>query len=149
MSISLPTVLAAVRHFLRHATQVQLHLTQVISVEPGETKQKLHRDQMAFDFYPFPPDYHVQANTMWALSDFTDEVGATRVVVGSHLWDRSRTAQLQDSVPAVMPKGSVVIYLASCLHGSGPNRTLTDTRIGLNVDYNMALLKTGALHTNW
>lgn len=63
-----PIVVATVRDFLRHATTIQLHLTQIISIEPGETQQKLHRDQMAFDFYPFPADYHVQCNTMWAVT---------------------------------------------------------------------------------
>ncbi|MDH4279974.1 MAG: phytanoyl-CoA dioxygenase family protein, partial [Acidimicrobiia bacterium] len=74
-----PTVLGVVDDFLGHATTFQLHLTQIISIEPGETDQQLHRDQMAFDFFPFPDDYHVQCNTMWALTDFTAENGATRI----------------------------------------------------------------------
>ncbi|MEM8707877.1 MAG: phytanoyl-CoA dioxygenase family protein, partial [Actinomycetota bacterium] len=52
-----PQVVGTVRHFLSHSTTVQLHLTQLITIGPGETKQKPHRDQMAFDFYPFPADY--------------------------------------------------------------------------------------------
>jgi len=64
-----PLVVGTVRKFLSHASAVQLHLTQIISLGPGETLQKTHRDQMAFDFYPFPPDYHVQLNTMWAMTD--------------------------------------------------------------------------------
>jgi ectoine hydroxylase-related dioxygenase (phytanoyl-CoA dioxygenase family) len=32
-----------------------------------------------------------------------------------------------------MPKGSVVIYLSSCLHGSGPNTSDAVERVGLNV----------------
>ena len=64
-----PLVVDTVRSVLSQATTIQLHLTQLISIEPGETDQKLHRDEMAFDFYPFPADYHVQCNTMWALSD--------------------------------------------------------------------------------
>ena len=64
-----PLAVGAVSHFLGHASAVQLHLTQIISVEPGETRQKLHRDEMAFDFFDFGPGYHVQCNTMWALTD--------------------------------------------------------------------------------
>jgi hypothetical protein len=41
------------------------------------TDQALHRDQNAFDFYPFPDDYHVQCNTLWAMTDYTEEMGAT------------------------------------------------------------------------
>ncbi len=51
-----PMVLGTVAHFLGHATTQQLHLTQLITVGPGESKQKPHRDQMAFDFFPFPGD---------------------------------------------------------------------------------------------
>ena len=65
-----PLTVAAARHFLGHASAVQLHLTQIISVEAGETRQKLHRDEMAFDFFQFGPHYQVQCNTMWALTDF-------------------------------------------------------------------------------
>lgn len=79
---------------------------------------------------------------MWALSDFTEEVGATRVVLGSQDWSRERVATLEDSVAAVMPKGSVVIYTNSTIHGSGPNLTADQNRIGLNVDYNLGLLRT-------
>ena len=75
-----PVALGTVGHLLGHATTFQLHLTQIISIGPGEQGQQLHRDQMAFDFFPFPADYHAQCNTMWALTDFTEANGGTRVV---------------------------------------------------------------------
>jgi ectoine hydroxylase-related dioxygenase (phytanoyl-CoA dioxygenase family) len=78
-----PTAVGAAQHLLSQATTIQLHLTQVITISPGETRQKLHRDQMAFDFYPFPPGYHVQCNTMWALTDFTEDNGATHILPGT------------------------------------------------------------------
>ena len=78
-----PVAIGTVGAFLDHTTTFQLHLTQVISIEPGESQQKLHRDQMAFDFFPFPPDYHVQCNTMWALTDFTAANGATHIAPGT------------------------------------------------------------------
>ena len=84
-----PLVVGAVSHFLGHASTVQLHLTQIISVEPGETAQKLHRDEMAFDFFDFGVDYHVQCNTMWALTDFTAGNGATWILPG-HVRPRRR-----------------------------------------------------------
>ena len=79
-----PLALGAARTFLGHATNIQLHLTQAIAIGPGETPQPIHRDQWAFDFFPFPAGYEVQCNTIWALTDFTEENGATRVVVGSN-----------------------------------------------------------------
>ena len=49
-----PTVLGGVGKMLGHATSFQLHLTQIISIGPGEPAQTIHRDQWAFDFFPFP-----------------------------------------------------------------------------------------------
>ena len=43
----------------------------------------IHRDQWAFDFYPFPSGYEVQCNTIWAMTDFTEENGATRVLASA------------------------------------------------------------------
>ncbi len=128
-----PVVLGAVRAFLSHVTAVQLHLTQLISIEPGETAQKLHRDQMAFDFYPFPPDYHVQCNTMWALTDFTTENGATQIVSGSSSVSDAAAASLPND-PAEMRRGSVLFYDGKVLHGGGANRS-TGVRRGVNITY--------------
>jgi ectoine hydroxylase-related dioxygenase (phytanoyl-CoA dioxygenase family) len=128
-----PMVLGTVAHFLGHATTQQLHLTQLITVGPGESKQKPHRDQMAFDFFPFPAEYHVQCNTMWALTDFTAENGAT------HLHPRSSSmsdeeAASSPSFQAEMTRGSVLFYEGKVLHGAGANTT-DEVRQGINITY--------------
>lgn len=128
-----PTAVGTVKHFLGHATTVQLHLTQLISVEPGETKQKPHRDQMAFDFYPFPTDYHVQCNTMWALTDFTVENGATHIHPGTAGLDDEAALAVKDA-QAEMRRGSVLFYDGKVLHGAGAN-TSDSVRQGINITY--------------
>ena len=75
-----PLTLGTARTVLGHATNIQLHLTQAIAIGPGETPQPIHRDQWAFKLFPFPQGYEVQCNTIWAMNDFTEENGATRVV---------------------------------------------------------------------
>ena len=128
-----PTVVDTVKAFLSHATTVQLHLTQIISIEPGETQQKLHRDQMAFDFFPFPADYHVQCNTMWALSDFTAENGATHIAPGtSGMTDDA--AAMVTTAQAEMRRGSVLFYDGKVLHGGGANLS-NGVRRGVNITY--------------
>jgi ectoine hydroxylase-related dioxygenase (phytanoyl-CoA dioxygenase family) len=127
------TVLGVVRRFLDHVTAVQLHLTQLISIEPGETAQKLHRDQMAFDFYPFSPDYHVQCNTMWALTDFTIDNGATHVVPGSSAVSDAAVASLPE-YQAEMRRGGVLFYDGKVMHGGGANNSST-VRRGVNITY--------------
>ena len=135
-----PLALGAARALLGHATNIQLHLTQAIAIGPGETAQPIHRDQWAFDFFPFPQGYEVQCNTIWAMTDFTEENGATRVVLGSnHAADRLSFG-IDDTEPAVMGRGSVLLYSGSVYHGGGANRS-AETRLGLNITYNVAWLR--------
>jgi hypothetical protein len=135
-----PLALGTARAFLGHATNMQLHLTQAIAIGPGATPQPIHRDQWAFDFFPFPTGYEVQCNTIWALTDFTEENGATRLVVGSNLKEDRLAFGHDDTEPAVMSRGSVLFYSGSVYHGGGANRS-DATRIGLNITYNVAWLR--------
>jgi hypothetical protein len=135
-----PLALGAARAFLGHATNIQLHLTQAIAIGPGETAQPIHRDQWAFDFFPFPQGYEVQCNTMWALTDFTEENGATRVALGSNFFEDKLRIDPGDTEAAAMARGSVLFYSGSVYHGGGANRS-TATRIGLNITYNVAWLR--------
>jgi len=135
-----PTVLGAVGKMLGHATSFQLHLTQIIAIGPGEPAQTIHRDQWAFDFFPFPKGYEVQCNTIWAMTDFTEENGATRVIPGSnHFDDRLRFTEA-DTEPAEMTKGSVLFYTGSIYHGGGANRS-KEIRTGINITYNVSWLR--------
>jgi ectoine hydroxylase-related dioxygenase (phytanoyl-CoA dioxygenase family) len=135
-----PLVLSTVRGVLAHATAIQLHLTQIIAIGPGEPAQRIHRDQWAYDFFPFPKGYEVQCNTIWAMTDFTPENGATRVIVGSHRADDRLEFTEADTEPASMTKGSVLFYTGSLYHGAGSNRSEA-TRYGINITYNVAWLR--------
>src|SRR5580704_2820021 len=116
-----PLVLATTKKVLAHAMSFQLHLTQVIAIGPGEPAQPIHRDQWAFDFFPFPKGYEVQCNTLWAMTEFTEANGATRVAPGSnHAEDRLEFDPAQ-TVGAAMEKGSVLFYTGSVYHGGGAN----------------------------
>jgi hypothetical protein len=135
-----PVALGAARAFLGHATNFQLHLTQAIAIGAGESAQPIHRDQWAFDFFPFPAGYEVQCNTIWAQTDFTEANGATRVVVGSNRAEDKLAFTTADSEPAEMERGSVLIYSGSVYHGGGANQT-ESTRVGLNITHNVAWLR--------
>jgi ectoine hydroxylase-related dioxygenase (phytanoyl-CoA dioxygenase family) len=135
-----PVVLEAARGVLGHATSFQLHLTQVIAIGPGELAQPIHRDQWAFDFFPFPSGYEVQCNTLWAMTDFTEENGATRVIPGSHRFEDRREFATADTEPAEMPAGSVLFYTGALYHGGGANRS-PDVRLGLNLTYALSWLR--------
>jgi ectoine hydroxylase-related dioxygenase (phytanoyl-CoA dioxygenase family) len=135
-----PLALGTTAAVLAHATNFQLHLTQAIAIGAGQAAQPIHRDQWAFDFFPFPKGYEVQCNTIWAMTDFTEANGATRVVVGSNRADDGLAFQTADSEPAEMERGSVLFYSGSVYHGGGANQT-DHTRVGLNITYNVAWLR--------
>jgi hypothetical protein len=129
-----PTILGTVGAFLGHASAYQLMLTQVISIQPGEKAQGLHQDENAWDYFPFPSDYHVQCNTLWALSDYTAEMGATRIVPGSHLPGAPTEYDDADCVQAEMTRGSVLLYSGKIWHSGGANRS-TRVRRAVNINY--------------
>jgi hypothetical protein len=135
-----PLVLDVTGRLLHRARSFQLHLTQTIAIGPGEPAQMLHRDEWAFDFFDFPADYHVQCNTIWAMTDFTEANGATRLVPGSQELPKRAELTHADSVPAEMTKGSCLFYTGKVFHGGGANRS-EGTRVGLNITYNVGWLR--------
>jgi ectoine hydroxylase-related dioxygenase (phytanoyl-CoA dioxygenase family) len=135
-----PTVLAVATRALSHASTFQLHITEIIEVGPGAAAQPIHRDQWAFDLFPFPPGHDSTFATMWALTDFKEENGATRVIPGSHkLEDRLKFSQ-SDTEAAEMDPGSVLLYTGSLYHGAGANRS-DSVRSGLIVHYSLGWLR--------
>ncbi|HVN84657.1 MAG TPA: phytanoyl-CoA dioxygenase family protein [Candidatus Binatia bacterium] len=135
-----PLVLGTVGAVLQHATTFQLHLTQVIAIGSGEPGQPIHRDQWAFDFFPFPSGYEVQCNTLWAMTDFTAANGATRLIPGSHRFADRLEFGHDACEAAEMPAGSVLFYTGALYHGGGAN-TSNEARIGVNITYAVSWLR--------
>lgn len=132
-------VLGAVGKFLEpYCHRFQLHLTQIIRLKPGQGKQTIHRDRWAWGKYI--QDVEPQLNTIWALTDFTEENGATQVVPGSVDWPDDRQPAPGEICQAVMPAGSLLIYSGSVFHGGGENRSQQD-RVGLNLTYSLGWLR--------
>ena len=134
-----PTILGACDVFLKDCDRYQLHLTQVIRIRPGQPRQVLHRDRLAWGGF-VPKSIEPQLNTIWALTEFTQANGATQVVPGSNHWDDGRRAEPDEIAYAEMSAGDVLVYSGSVIHGGGENRTEAD-RIGVNITYSLAWLR--------
>lgn len=133
-------ILATANGFLgRFTDRIILHLTQTIYIHPGQGKQVLHRDRLAWGKH-IPLDIEPQLNTIWALTDFTSANGATRIVPGSQSWDWERRAEPEEMCQAEMPAGSVLLYTGSVLHSGGANEA-NDSRLGLNITYCLGWLR--------
>ena len=139
-----PRVMAAADAvLLPHCANYQIGSLTAIEIWPGESDQMLHLDD---SMYPLRlPDAQLQISAMWALNDFTAENGATRVIPGSHKepaikgdgtdqFDESRIEQ------AVMPKGSLLLYLGTTVHGGGANLS-NAPRAGLINTYALGWLR--------
>ena len=118
----------------------QLHFTSAVSIGPGESKQILHRDRGIWGGY-IPRKIETHFSTIWALTDFTKENGATQVVPGSHKWDKDRVPDKDEIAYAEMSSGSVLLYTGTVLHGGGKNSTDNEIRTGVFMHYALNWLR--------
>ena len=104
-----------------------------IAIGPDESAQPIHADDQIVSIpKPHPP---IICNTMWAITDFTEENGATRLCPGTHLADHSpNPLEHYDSIPAEMGKGSLLVWVGSLWHGGGANKT-RQRRVGIAMNY--------------
>jgi ectoine hydroxylase-related dioxygenase (phytanoyl-CoA dioxygenase family) len=137
------TLLAALDHAL--GPHYQFSAPVALQIGPGEAAQALHRDE---DVYPLTkPHRPVVVNSMWALTDFTADNGATRLIPGSHRWseDRRPLPDGRETVAATMPAGSLLIYLGGLWHSGGANTT-DRPRPGLLLEYVVSWLRPQETH---
>jgi ectoine hydroxylase-related dioxygenase (phytanoyl-CoA dioxygenase family) len=103
-----------------------------IAIDPGETAQPIHADDMVIPLDK--PHRAIVCNSMWALTDFTDANGATRLVPGSHRKPNPDYGGSYETIAAEMKKGSVLIWDGALWHGGGANRT-GKRRTGIAMNY--------------
>ncbi len=125
-------------------SRIQLNITQLITILPGQGAQPLHRDRFVWGGDDrggvIPEGIEPQCNGIWAVTDFTEENGATHVVPGSHKWNFGRQARRDESIQAVMSAGSVLLYNGTVIHSGGENRGATP-RTALNITYTLGWLR--------
>jgi ectoine hydroxylase-related dioxygenase (phytanoyl-CoA dioxygenase family) len=135
-----PYILAIAEALLKpNCDCIQLNLTQAVRVHGHERPQAPHRDE---EMWPWRTGgKHWLLNVMWAVSDFTEDNGATRVWKGAHRGALDRGLDPADSVAGVMKAGSALLFLGSLTHGAGQNITALP-RTGIIVSYCLGWLKT-------
>jgi hypothetical protein len=78
---------------------------------------------------------------MWAVTDFTADNGATRVIPGSHLWPADRHPTDDDPVEYLeMPQGSFGVWLGPTYHAASTNHTDT-ARVGTQMGFSCGWLR--------
>src|SRR5277367_3289953 len=81
---------------------------------------------------PHPP---IICNTMWAITDFTEENGATRLCPGTNEADHSpNLLEHYDSIPAEMSRGGVLGWVGRLYH-RGRASTTSWRRVRIALQY--------------
>jgi ectoine hydroxylase-related dioxygenase (phytanoyl-CoA dioxygenase family) len=124
----------AERAFWEESQSYWMSTAQVIEISPGNDAQPLHRDLE--NTHPFiamgSTGPEVSLNFLIALSDFTEENGATRVIPGSNHWsDFNNRGTPEMTIPAEMKAGDVLLISGKVVHGGGANRSVDIKRRGL------------------
>lgn len=113
--------------FLEESGSYWMSSAEIIEIGPGNKAQSLHRDLE--NDYPFigmgTKGPEVMLNFLIALTDFTEENGATRVIPGSNKWpDFTDRGTPEMTIPAEMKAGDVLLITCKVVHGGGYNQTL-------------------------
>ena len=134
-----PNVLPLVERLLE--PDCLLSGTTAMDIGPGERLQGLHADDGFFRIGR--PHRPMMSTTIWALTEFTADNGATRIVPGSHR-EPGHPDPDDESIAcaAEMPAGSVLVMDSQLWHCGGPNTTDDDWRLGLNVQYVRGFFRT-------
>ncbi len=105
-----------------------------IIMHPGETAQPIHADTQLLNLAR--PHVPISVACMIAISDYTAETGATRVVPGSHLLAQPPTygGEFAEAVPVEFNAGSALLFDSQLWHGGGANISKTP-RIGVVFAY--------------
>jgi ectoine hydroxylase-related dioxygenase (phytanoyl-CoA dioxygenase family) len=103
-----------------------------IAIDPGEIAQPIHADDMVIPLDK--PHRPIVCNSMWALTDFTEANGATRLVPGSHKLPNPEYGGAYETVAGEMRVGDVLIWDGSLWHGGGGNTT-GQRRMGMAMNY--------------
>ncbi|KAG9241335.1 hypothetical protein BJ878DRAFT_521215 [Calycina marina] len=134
-----PALLLVLDHFLRTTTTSYnsddivttgpiLSASSTLDIMPGESAQKLHRDDFIWQqTHSAQTKYRTSDNVgiglLVAGTDTIADNGATMFVPCSHLWDHERRPRDGEAVAAELKVGEAFFFLGSTVHCGGANST--------------------------
>ncbi len=123
-----------------------LNTAQLICIGPDETPQMLHRDELNWPEAPREKG-EVTVTAIFALTDFTEENGATVIAPGSHKWPGDMPeVKPEQTCRAVMKAGAALLYSGKVIHGGGPNSSKDQWRVGLHAGFVLGWLRAEENH---
>ena len=132
-------------HYLG-ADNYYLNTGQLICIGPKETPQILHRDELNWP-EATAQDHEITITAIFALTDFTEENGATVIAPGSHKWPGAMPEVPEGSTcQAVMKAGDALLYSGKVIHGGGENKSDDQWRVGLHAGFVLGWLRAEENH---
>jgi hypothetical protein len=124
---------------LPHCGSYWVNTGQAMLIGPGSKAQELHRDDGNWPHVSamnWPNSPEVTLSAMIALEPITDEMGATRVIPGSHVWpDYKDHGNPSMTFAAEMQPGDALIYTGKLVHGGGANKTTDRWRHAMHLSF--------------
>jgi ectoine hydroxylase-related dioxygenase (phytanoyl-CoA dioxygenase family) len=118
---------------------VQINVTTLFNLLPGETKQLLHQDD---GLWPISrPHPHFVCNALIALDDFDLENGTTHLVPYSHKWHDRPVDQSVETRQIAMRSGTMLMWEGGMWHGGGANTSKDRERLGFFMSHNVSYLR--------
>ena len=135
-----PAALEYARHVMKDIPfNIGIHAGHI--VRKGAPAQQIHVDQLPVPFWTPVP---ISINIMVALGRYEEDMGATRLIPGSHTFpvpDLSVDPRSIDTVPVVLEPGWAAIWESRVWHGQGESVS-HDPRYSLQIIYMSHFLKT-------
>jgi len=123
-----------------------LNTGQLICIGPGETPQLLHRDELNWP-EAAGQEQQITVTAIFALTDFTEDNGATVIAPGSHDWPGALPEVApEQTCRAVMKAGSALLYNGKVIHGGGSNLSKDEWRVGLHAGFVSGWLRSEENH---
>ncbi len=111
-----------------------LNTGQLICIGPDESPQMLHRDEL--NWPEATRDEEITVTAIFALTDFTEENGATVIAPGSNHWEGVLPPAPEEThARATMSAGAALLYSGKVIHGGGANITQDQWRVGLHAGF--------------
>ena len=140
--LEFPELLAVVDATLKETAILHLQNGLLLDSAPDRTTPDIFQMRFHTDFPRYLNGYLASVNVFFAIDEFTEQNGATRVVPGSHQNTEGPSPEvlLKTSVPAVCPAGSMIVFDSTLFHAAGVNHSGRD-RLAINHQFTRSYIK--------
>ncbi|KAJ6190249.1 verruculogen synthase [Penicillium mononematosum] len=120
-----PVLHAICEAYFEHTGDYWLSTAFMRSIDAGMPAQGWHRDDATHPLMHYQPmdAPPISLSVIFPLTKFTEENGATEIILGSHRWDEVGTPSHDQAVLATMDPGDILVLRQRVVHAGGPNNT--------------------------